>query len=192
MSLRPRVNMSRHCVSSLRKMNAVITSHIESNQIARHQYKKTIQAIKRRPWLLSTFFKNLRPIQVSGIQTGVFHVDKERFDKSLDHMSRGIYYHHFKESIELPSATLSFSLLADSTSKAAIETNKVLLQWREYSTNGLAQYPIFGENPTVYYYQVFKDKDSDGIAIRHVFYEGVVIDVVFEPKLYKDIDIAKL
>ena len=118
-------------------------------------------------------------MQVGGIQTGGFHVDKERFDKSFDQMSRGIYYHHFKKSIELPSATMSYSLFADSTSQEAIETNKFLLQWREFSTNGLAQHPKYGENPTIYYYQVMKDEDSDGAAIRHVFYEGVVIDVLF-------------
>lgn len=159
---------------------AVISSHLESNQIAQDQFKKTIKAIKRRSRLATTFFKNMRPIQLGDMQTGVFHIDKERFDKSFDHISRGIYYHHFKKRIERPSATMSYALFADSTSKEAAEMNKILLQWREYSTRGLAQSPKYGENPAVYYYQVIKDNDSEGVAIRHVFYEGVVTDVLFE------------
>lgn len=156
---------------------AVITSNIENNQIAREQSKKTLKAITQRPWLLSTFFKELRPIKVGNVTTGIFHVDKERFEESIDQISRGIYYHHFKKSVELQSTMISQSLFADSKTQGAIERNNFLFQWREYSAKMFSQYPKYGQNPAIYYYQIAKDEASNNVAIRHVFYEGVVIDV---------------
>ena len=72
------------------------------------------------------------------------------------------------------------TLFADSSEKGN-QVNAVLFEWREYSAKLLAHSPKFGENPVVYYYQVMEDDESDKVAIRHVFYEGVVIDVLFGP-----------
>ncbi len=69
--------------------------------------------------------------------------------------------------------------MVDISSEKKDDVNAALIEWRNYSTNAYAQVPKHGENPVVYYYQVLEDEESDSAAIRHVFYEGVVVDVLF-------------
>ena len=162
---------------------AVATTHIENNPIAQHLFRtKVLKAMKRRPYLIPAFFKNMFPVRVGGKDTAGFHIDRTRFDRSFDHMSRGVYFHHFGKRIKFPSALMSYSM-ADVSSPKKDEINIALDEWREFSTNALANMPKYGENPAVYYYHVLEDDETESVAIRHVFFEGVVVDVLFDPKL---------
>lgn len=81
-----------------------------------------------------------------------------------------------------PVQVLSHSIL-DVGSDTSYQSNLARWEWRTFSESFLVACPKHGENPQVFYYQVVHETDSDRIALRLVFYEGFVIDVLLgEPE----------
>jgi len=157
-------------------MLSIIAPHLENNDIAQEVFGKIIRSIKHRPWLTATFFRGLFPALVRGKFTGAFFVDRPRFDRCMEFMSKGIYFYHFEKRSHGPVGVLSYSL-SDIRSERRNEINRALNQWRKYSTKATANLHRYGENQQVFYYQIFED-DTDRKVIRMVFYEGVVVDVL--------------
>ena len=157
----------------------VLAIHFENNPIAQtHFSKKIMRALRRKPAMIIGFFQNLMPAVVRGSQSAVFHVDRPRFDRAIDHIARGVYLHHFNDKYTGKTDVMSYSLF-DVSSPNRQRVNIALQEWRQYSDTFLATQPRFGNNQAVFYYQTVIDADTQRVGIRLVFYEGFVTDVYF-------------
>lgn len=159
---------------------SVFTTHIENNPIAIRLFNsKVVRALMRRPWMMNTFFTNPFRIQFGNQSDPGFIVNRERIDRGIDHISRGIFFYHFQKKALGTSLNFSYSIF-DISSERADEINQGLLDWRSYSDPAWDYAEKYGENPEIFYYQVIRVKEDERTAIRLVFYEGVVFDILIE------------
>lgn len=159
---------------------SIITSHIENNPIAQRIFStRVMRTLRRKPHLAPNFFKGLMPVLFGRVQTGMFFLDRPRFDKTLINIARGVYFNHYSKKI-LTQGHLLTSSMHDVTSERRDEVNKNLHQWRLISERAFQNLPSYGENPIVFYYKVVEDDEKGRVVCRLVFYEGVVVDVLFE------------
>lgn len=158
---------------------SVITMHFENNPVAQsHFVDKVLRGLMRSPTRLIDLAHSTTPVIVSGKQSGVFRVNRERFDLSLDYMARGIYFHHFCAKAEGQSHVISYSLF-DISSEKKHEVNAAYANLRMASDEEFVRLPRFGKNPKIFFYQVFAHLSDSRVVIRMVFYEGFVVDVYF-------------
>jgi hypothetical protein len=159
---------------------SIITSHIENNPIAQRIFSsRVMRTLRRKPHLAPSFFRGLMPVFLGRVQTGVFFLDRPRFDKTLINMARGVYFHHYGKKILTQGYLLTYSM-HDITSERRDDVNRNLHQWRILSERALRNLPTYGENPKVFYYKVVENDEKNRKVFRLVFYEGVVVDVLFE------------
>jgi hypothetical protein len=157
---------------------SVLSVYIENNELARKAFDTVITpTIRRRPWTVATFFKNMLNLKLGSIETGAFIVDRERFDRTAASIAKGIYLHHYKKRAKGEVRILTYNLV-DVSSENRNVVNEKLAEWRKYSTATLAHEKRYGENQDTFYYQAITTPEGR-ILLRMVFYEGVVIDAYF-------------
>ena len=75
----------------------VIVSGFRANETAQKMFsRKIVRAITRKPSLVS-FFKNNFNVSLGGKQTIGYHVDRERFDRTISKFASALYYFCYKE-----------------------------------------------------------------------------------------------
>lgn len=159
---------------------SIITSHIENNPIAQRIFStRVMRTLRRKPHLVQRFFRGLMPVFLGRVHTGMFSLDRPRFDKTLINIARGLYFHHYSKTI-LTQGHLLTSSIHEVTSERSDEINWSLQQWRVFSERALQNRPIYGENPEVFFYKVVEGDEKGRIVFRMVFYEGVAVDILFE------------
>jgi len=153
----------------------VISSQIHANLEAQwHFSKKGKRAIGKRQSLMNLFRRGF-PIKIGGEPTIAFTIDRERFDKTQDHIARGLYYSHYSEKWLSQLVILSSSLYADN--QVVDKGHKIVaLTARKY----LSGKPKFGENPTIFFYQIHREENPLGIVVRMVYYGGFDV-IAFSP-----------
>src|SRR6267378_3993215 len=73
-----------------------VVSHYGTNAVAREQFAtKCIRALKRSHRLTAEFFRESRPAQLGGKETRTVRVDRERFDRVMEHTCRALFLHEF-------------------------------------------------------------------------------------------------
>jgi hypothetical protein len=159
-------------------ISTVIAFHFENNPIAQAHFSAKIkQALMRKPAMFN-FFPGLTPVMVGGSPSAAFYVDRVRFNRAMDCIAKGIYFHHFGKKYIGPSQVMSYSLF-DITSQKRDRINASLQEWRQYSDRFLQIAQRYGDNPEIFYYQVINVIENHRIFVRLVFYEGFVVDVFF-------------
>jgi hypothetical protein len=164
---------------------SIVVAHHQTNAVGqRISATKLMRSLERKPRLAQRFFRGLFPVRIRGHLTGAFFVDLPRLERTTDQIARGTFYHHYGNQARGPSSILSSSLFNVTSPKRA-EVNAALAQWRDYSSQALAHLARYGENQQVFYFQIVEGQDRPGVFIRLVFYEGVVIDVVFPDQIIR-------
>jgi hypothetical protein len=159
---------------------SIITSHIENNPIAQRIFStRVMRTLRRKPHLAPAFFRGLMPVFLGKVQTGMFFMDRPRFDNALINIARGLYFHHYGNKILTQGHLLTYSM-QDISSEHSDYVNRNLHQWRLFSERALRNIPAYGDNTSVFYYKVVEDDENGRKVFRMVFYEGVVVDVLFE------------
>lgn len=162
----------------------VITINILSNEHGQNLgLNKTInKVIMRNPRLFKEMFKSAREVLVNEDKSGnlqstfAFNVDIDMLDECFNHISRGIYYHHFQKIYEgniRPRYQFIISLDIDS-----VEENEKLEKYRQFVENRLSSLPKHGHNPEIFYYRLIKE-GSNKVFIQLSFYESIKIDLFF-------------
>ncbi|MBT4291622.1 hypothetical protein HOD41_02945 [bacterium] len=154
----------------------IIVSHFQNVSVAQtHSNTKIARAMLRNP-ILENLYKPHVPASVDGMATIATIVDGKRFFNAMDHISRGVYYHHFNT---IYSGTLnilvpSFVYMDDPDCQGK---NEQMNQWEATSSEVLQDYPIYGANPEIFHYQVVQSSQTQITALRLVFYSGFIVDV---------------
>jgi hypothetical protein len=138
-----------------------------------HWKKKILRSINHRPSKLG-LYKNLRPVFIKGINTGVYDIDFDRISGEVEKISRGIYYHHFQKHWLCPIDVVLPAAVAIGTPEST-NHNKIVRQTTAMITKFLESETVFGENPDVFYYQFKINEDLPAYVLRMVFYSGIEI-----------------
>ncbi len=141
----------------------VVVGEFRANEIAQKIFsKKVIKAIKRRPVLLS-FFKGAFGVRVGGRQTIGYHVDRERFDRTISRMAMALYFHTYKEKW----LGQFFVYSPDIFSTNSLEVNKTISDLEKSTSEMLMSQEFQGDNPEIFRYKVYR-KDN-GFVARMLF-----------------------
>jgi hypothetical protein len=160
----------------------IMATYIWNNPTASaHFSSKVMRSLRRRPSMLS-FFQERVPVRTPVGWTVGFVPDLPRYERVMEQIARGIYYHHFRTRHTGPVDTISHTLLAIHE-KHADEINTQLQVWGKASASFFTGMPPYGDNPEVFYYQVVESEEGMklSVAIRQVFYEGFTVDAAFYP-----------
>lgn len=158
---------------------------IGNNSIGyRHKFGKVDRAIKRSSnRLLEKVFIKKKEIFVVEFESNKFleviwgTPDAQRLYKCFNHIVRGLYFHHFKISF---SGDVKIHLgYLRSEDKSSENFCKFI---RDKAELELADKERFGQNQTVFFYQI-SDKDGFGLFLFHLcFYGGLSIYASFIPE----------
>ncbi len=144
----------------------IATSNLEGNSRRDEQFgSKVIRALSRSPAFIRTAYAGARPATIDGQPTMSFTVDRQRVERVIEKIARGIYYHHtqgrklfaplqvFLPTLRYPDGSLQ---------QGVSEIGHRLQAW---------QGPWLGDNPEVFSYRLEVDSKKRGF-VQMSFYEG--------------------
>lgn len=156
----------------------VLSTNVTANAIARTQVStKLTRAHQRRPALGHSILSGYEEVTVMDSHAGTNYeavqvpLDGARFQRVLDLLTLGLYRHHFGErwvgSIRVYPDFIAFD---NAESLADIDANRLILF--NCAKQLFANEPKYGENPSVFWYQVHAPKGPFQCLMRFVFYGG--------------------
>lgn len=163
----------------------ILSSTAHASRIADHQFMgKMIRGAKRNVGAYSNYYTEHGQID-SGEKT-VLQIDRNRFDKCIDHLSRALFFYEFQKQWLLPILVLSpnfYSSLKNNEVEEHGSTNEGVSVIREF----LWREPSLGENPEVFKYRMRFDAKANVFALAAIFYDFFEIYAVSSPALVTDV-----
>jgi len=147
----------------------VITSHLETNTIAQKHFRtKIMRAIHRNPSLLG-FISKFYPITVNGFPSIGYQINKSRFDHSIELISRGLYFHHYRMRWHKAFLILSPQLTNIGVENLATYNNRIR-EIDKMIEQDQINVPINGGNPDIFSYKIGLNQDHTHMMLRMGFY----------------------
>ena len=167
----------------------VLAMSILNNPVGHAQATtKVLRALKRSPGLAERVLGKSRTLLVEDTVTGqvdetiAFKVDDQRIGGALEHIARGIHFHHFGERWPGKVQTLAEFLLVMGAPHAA-ERNERLQAARDSASALFTSSPKHGSNPGIFFYQALDDHNIPAKRImRFSFYDGTKALALFIPE----------
>ncbi|MBW3532301.1 hypothetical protein [Shewanella sp. NKUCC06_TVS] len=163
---------------------------IPSNEIGNNHFlTKIMRAIERNPSLIKKYLQNHQNVAVENMETGEWsrsiscQIDDDRFDKSLEQLSRALYFHHFGVKAEGEIGIYPNFLL--SMNEGFKETNASIAKMDSMSEQLFSKETAHGENPEVFKYCAVDLGEGEEKILRLYFYEGNRVTVIFKGKANK-------
>ncbi len=151
----------------------VLVANILSNNHARNHFNsKVIRAINRRNHVYENFAKENKRVTLEEpngtlISTVGIKVDRDRFDRVIDHIAHGIFFYHFKERFVGEAEVFSESFI-NLDSINALNYNVYDQNLGQNISDLFGEFEYFGDNPEIFQYQLVKALDT--VLIRLIFY----------------------
>ena len=149
---------------------------------ATHFETKVMRAIRRKPKVYRALMKDLTPVTVAAkngetIPTVAFAVDVDRFNKCMQHIACGIFFHHTgtRWAKQIRVVTDAFAMLRGPN---ATETNRLLQDGTRLLAEAFSTVPVEGQNLPIFQYRLHKT-DEGVHAIFMTFYEGIRVSALF-------------
>jgi len=162
----------------------VIALGILGNPIGQQQaVTKVLRALSQSPGLTKAVLGTAQQVTVQDITTGIaqptlaFKVTMSRVEAALEHIARGLHFHHFGEKWSGP-VQVAAEFLVSLGSPNAEQINNQLESARKTADAHFRNVPRHGRNQSVFYYQIIEEPPLRGI--RMCFYEGTKAMAVFE------------
>jgi hypothetical protein len=142
------------------------------------------RAINQRPALANSILNGSEDCHVADSATGEIHeavqaaLDGARFEKTLELIARGIYYHHFGK--RWPGALrvhADFVGFPQEPNSAEVDANRIILA--NTADQLFKNVPKQGTNPEVFWYQIQEPPKRFRYVIRLGFYGGSKVSVFF-------------
>jgi hypothetical protein len=150
------------------------------NLAAQRQFAtKAMRAFRRKPSILR-LLKNPRPVLYDWQQTMAFELDKNRFDRSIEHLAKALYYYHHGIKWQYQFQTISSEIISTGGINPT-EVNNIINNLNIKVAGFLEDLPIHGENPEIFTYKMFADESQRKLLIRMVFYENTAILAISWP-----------
>jgi hypothetical protein len=160
----------------------VLLLHYKNNEVGQnHLAGKLIRTLERRSGLLGVL-TDKEDILVHGSESSGFHIDRDRFDATMDRIARAYQLQSLLVQIDLERVVTSHI-----KQRRCVNNNLSIPYFAIFSKvmidKFLAPYPIKGENPAVFYYQIDTALQEKKLLIRMVFYEGFVVYAYSSPEV---------
>lgn len=161
----------------------LLVINLTANEVAKNQFlTKVRRSINRKPGLIKALMANRCPVTVIDSETGkiqntpAIRIDDVRLNSMLEHIARGLYFHHFEErwqgSVKTQCDFLLVSLDPDHQN-----LNNQCAELARGADHIFAECEFYGANPDVFKYQVV-ESGVDRLMRLH-FYEGCRVSVFF-------------
>lgn len=152
----------------------ILNSHFGNNKVSESQVKgRLTRALDRNPKLASFYSQNNIEVEIDDEKSIAFQIDLDRFNSSMEHIAKGLYYHTFGEKLSMEIMTYTPALFALSNP----DGNKILKETQDMIS--ICDYlldevdtPHLGDNPEVFSYRIFRDLDRNCLILRMTFFEG--------------------
>ncbi len=165
----------------------IICVEYESNSEAQQTYNIILKhAFYENPHLLEQFSIGGRISTIDGHLSASIPINRERFNREMDCISRAIYYHHFNEKWEQKLWIISTALRSDPLEWGffkAVEYDAFLFQVRNWVIKETKNLVKYGENQEIFYYKVYDDPSEKIQVLILVFFEGFITIVFPENQL---------
>ena len=163
----------------------VLSMNLPAGKIAAHHFlTKILRAIERRPALINSLVEKNTPVvvrdQVNGdtFETVAVEVNGRRVERIFSNIALGIYLHHFKKRWE-GKVRVQPSFLSFMHEPNAFHLNAKNAELAKYADTFFANVEYFGENPSVFTYQVVQPDRRIHALMRLNFYTGCKVTVFF-------------
>lgn len=160
---------------------------IPSNEIGKNHFlTKIMRAIERNPSLIRRYLQKHQNVAVENMETGEWsrsiscQIDDDRFDKSLEQLSRALYFHHFGVKAEGEIGIYPNFLL--SMDEGYKETNTSIAKMDSMSEELFSKEVAHGENQDVFKYCAVDLGEDEKKILRLYFYQGNRVTVIFKNK----------
>ena len=136
---------------------------------------KILPSLDRRPHLVGTLFPALQPLQVDGLETAMFTLDRERFERSVVAVARGLFFHEYERRIAGEARVAWGPYLLGEPAEAPF------LDIVENAQHRLP--PIDrGSNPEVFTYAIDRSTCSATWLCRLRFFQGHPVCIVWHER----------
>lgn len=166
----------------------VLAFSILNNPVGQQQAaSKVLRALKQAPRLAEQVLGKSKEITIQDASTGkidstiAFMVEQTRLDSALEHIARGLYFHHYRTPWQGTLRVLSEFLVA-LDSPAAGARNARIQELRDSASEFFSSVDRNGANPSVFFYQLFDDPKvhPHKIVARLTFYGATSVLAFFE------------
>jgi hypothetical protein len=160
----------------------ILASAFQGNDHKQRHFKtKIMRAVDRKPHVFISFLDELYPVYLEGPngtveESACFKVNLERFDRAVQHMACGIFYHHYKRKWRGGFKVFT-NILMDMSSRNAPEVNALIQEVSQKIDQTFSGLVSLGENDEIFKYKIFSDI-KDRHAVHMTFYEGVQVTVL--------------
>ena len=149
-------------------LRSVILMTTETSETGRHQFfRKLLRAMARMPHAYKSFFGDKGTVAQD--RGRVLQIDRQRFDRCIDHLARSVFLNAFKRKWHLPISIVSPNFFSGIASDQVVPhqlTGSIV----EISRQLLCGEPIRGENPEVFKYRLQYDEVDESYAFAAIFY----------------------
>lgn len=160
---------------------------IPANEIGKNHFlTKIMRAIKRNPSLIKKYLQEIQNVDIENMETGEWsrsigcRIDDNRFDKSLEQLSRALYFHRFGVKAEGEIGIYPNFLL--SMSEGYQQTNNAIARMDSLSEELFSKEVAHGDSPEVFKYCAVDLGEGKQKIMRLYFYEGNRVTVIFKNK----------
>lgn len=159
----------------------VLVTSFENNLAARTQFEtKVIRLLTKKEWFQGTLLKHSIPVMLNGEESMAFKVDLARMKTVLESVAYGLHFHTFGEkwesSIRITPVGLfridGAEFVRSTLEQRMVAAGRALFEGAE----------CHGENPDIFYYQIYREKEKQQLVIRMVFYDGFEIFAASSPQ----------
>ena len=165
---------------------AILSMNCDNNEIGRRQaITKPVRALLRSDGLKYAALHNparqniYDPSRRLILETAALTVDTQRLIRCIEHIGRGLYWHHFNERRFTGSIRTYIEFLVNPGIDLFGEFNHPQRWLRALASQAFSSIQKNGANPSAFYYQVCHNVIELYPAMRLVFYEGSCITLVF-------------
>lgn len=148
-----------------------------------HFGSKLIRTLERNSSVLGILTEK-REIILNGQEATGFTINLARFNRLLERIVRALYYAEYGTHWDAPIRLMTPSLF-DTTSHNASKVNQMQQEGKEAVNRFLSTAPIKGDNPEVFYYQLYKDLQEKTMITKLVFYNGFFVSAYSFPNMEK-------
>lgn len=165
-------------------LRLILTNGYFNNHVGQaHFAGQVARGLQRRPGILFDLYRTQTPVIVEGATTVSVDVDRQRFDRVIDHICRGLHFHLFGHRWQFPISVFSPSFLEIENTPVSDRINTMNTGMCHAVARELRNAPKQGENPDVFWFQTSALPDRQRLLCRMMFYGGFDVFAVADPLL---------